>query len=121
IGAGHWGQSSTSLIMSCRRGMRFYPSGSNGFVDARDIARFCVESMKLGRFENRYILVGENSSFRDLFLKITSEFGATQPSIKIPKIPVMLVRKILQVFETIGLSPLPLTSENLSSAYRKVD
>lgn len=118
IGPGQWGASSTSLILSCKDGMRFYPTGANGFVDARDVARFCVESMTAGRTDDRYLLVGENLPFKTVFEHICQAFGSTSPSVPIPKWPVRIVAGVLRSLEWLRLNPMRMTSETLKSAYR---
>lgn len=120
IGPGKWGESSTSLFVSSRNGMRFYPSGSNGFVDAKDIAGFCLQGMKEAWFNQRYLLVGENLSFFDLFSMITTEMGSTPPSIRIPKPLARIGNRALKSLEFFGLNVFSVTSHNIDSAYKKV-
>lgn len=118
IGPGRWGESSTSLILSCVKGMRYYSSGENGFVDARDVARFATDAMEQGRFNDRYLLVGENLGFKDLFTLICQQLGKRPPSVAIPEALAGLAGKGLQWLESAGYSG-SLTSENIKSAYRK--
>lgn len=119
IGPGHWGESSTSVVLTCEGGMRFYPTGTNGFVDARDVSRFCIESMHTGRTTGKYLMIGENLPFKDTFAHLCSAFGSTQPSIAIPKWLVSIAAVFLKAFEWLRLSPLRVTSEGLKSAYNK--
>ncbi|MBM3163290.1 MAG: NAD-dependent epimerase/dehydratase family protein [Chlorobi bacterium] len=44
-----------------------YPSGSTGFVDVRDVAAAHVEAWRKGHAGSRYIIVGHNRSFAELF------------------------------------------------------
>ncbi|MEZ4720911.1 MAG: NAD-dependent epimerase/dehydratase family protein [Flavobacteriales bacterium] len=120
IGAGQWGKSSTSMIVSCRNGMRFYPTGSNGFVDARDVARFSIEAIEKGLFEGRYLLVGENASYHRIFTLICESLGAAKPSIKIPKALANPVRRVLYIMDLMRINPFGITAETMQSAYRNV-
>ncbi|MCO4805465.1 MAG: NAD-dependent epimerase/dehydratase family protein [Flavobacteriales bacterium] len=120
VGSGKWGESSTSIIVSSANGMRFYPSGSNGFVDAIDIARFCVQGMKDEWFKGRYLLIGENLSFKTLFTLITQSFGAAEPKIAIPRGLAQLAKQGLKFFESLRIPLFSLTSQNIDSAYRQV-
>jgi len=43
------------------------PTGSTGFVDVRDVADAHLAAWKQGRSGERYIIVGHNLSFRELF------------------------------------------------------
>lgn len=120
IGSGNWGESSTSILLSCKNGMRFYPSGGNGFVAAKDVAKFCVESMGVNRFDQRYLLIGENLSFKELFSKITTAFDTPGPAIALPYGLVRPTQTLLKVLDVVGINPFSMSSENLDSAYRKI-
>ena len=108
-----------TIFLSGLKGLTFYPSGSNGFVDARDVAEFTISLSKKRGVKGRHLLIGENMSFKDLFTTFHHLFGSKKPSIAIPKSLVMSTVKALSVLEKLKLSPLKLTSENLKSAYRK--
>ncbi len=44
-----------------------FPSGSTGFVDVRDVADAHIAAWETGRSGERYLVVGSNLSFRELF------------------------------------------------------
>lgn len=120
IGAGQWGKSSTSMIVSCKKGMWFYPTGSNGFVDARDVARFGVEAMDRGLFEGRYLLIGENATYQRIFTLVCEAMRVRKPMIRIPRTIVTPLRSFINILDVMRLNPFNLTSETLQSAYRTV-
>lgn len=121
IGPGQWGKSSTSLIESCKNGMRFYPTGSNGFVDARDIIDAVDHLLNKNLWNQRYLLIGENLSFQSLFTEICQQMGTSAPKLKISKNLIRPLWNLIEFLEWIRLNPFPLTSENLSSAYKNVN
>ena len=121
IGSGKWGESSTSIVVSSSKGIRFYPSGSNGFVDAADIAKFCLRGMSEGWFKGRFLLIRENLSFKTLFTLTTRSFGSTQPQIAIPKGMAQIAKMVLKFFEGLQLRLFSVTSQNIDSAYRRVN
>lgn len=88
IGPGMPGRSTMTLIEKMRRGMRFYPPGSNAVVDARDVAACMRLLMEKGPTGERYLLVGENVSYQRLFTEFAKGFGNKPPSI--PLSPAML-------------------------------
>ncbi len=45
----------------------FFPSGSTGFVDVRDVADAHLAAWEKGSSGERYVVVGRNLSFRELF------------------------------------------------------
>ncbi|NTU53089.1 MAG: SDR family oxidoreductase [Chlorobiaceae bacterium] len=52
------------------------PAGSTGFVDLHDVAGAHIAAWKKGRSGERYIIVGENLSFRELFNRISALPGS---------------------------------------------
>ncbi|TLU87708.1 MAG: NAD-dependent epimerase/dehydratase family protein [Chlorobium sp.] len=54
----------------------FLPSGATGFVDVRDVADAHIAAWKKGRSGERYILVGHNLAFLDLFDNIRARAGS---------------------------------------------
>ena len=79
LGPGLAGRSSMTLAERLRKGSRFHPPGSNGFVDARDVAAGLMTLMERGVSGERYLLVGENRSYRDLFHSYAKAFGNPAP------------------------------------------
>lgn len=120
LGPGNWGNSSTTIFLSGLKGLKFYPSGSNGFVDARDVAEMAISMSSKTDVQGKHLLIGENMPFKELFLTFHKQFGGKKPSVAVPKKPVFAIVGVLSILEKLKLSPLKLTSENLKSAYRKV-
>ena len=54
-----------------------FPSGSTGFVDIRDVVDAHLAAWEKGRSGERYIVVGHNLSFRELFARIGSLAGSS--------------------------------------------
>ncbi|MCX6178434.1 MAG: NAD-dependent epimerase/dehydratase family protein [Chlorobiales bacterium] len=54
-----------------------FPSGSTGLVDVRDVADAHIAAWEKGRSGERYIVVGHNLSFRELFMRIGSLPGSS--------------------------------------------
>jgi dihydroflavonol-4-reductase len=52
------------------------PDGATGFVDVRDVADAHIAAWQKGRSGERYIIVGENLSFRELFDRIAALPGS---------------------------------------------
>ena len=80
LGPGLAGRSSMTLAERLRKGTRYHPPGSNGFVDARDVAAGLVILMDRGSTGERYLLVGGNHSYRDLFHAYAKAFGNPPPN-----------------------------------------
>ncbi len=67
IGPGDPYRSSARLFTTVKDGLRFYSSGSTGFVDARDVAKAMKELTESDIHDERYILNSENISYKKLF------------------------------------------------------
>ena len=120
IGPGKWGQSSTTLFQSAKKGLKVYSSGSNGFVDARDIAEILIDLVEKKVFSERFLLVGEHLPFKGFFERLSPRFGNSGPKLKMPKAPVLWFAGVLNHFEKLGVCLPGITSENMKSAYRNV-
>jgi len=86
LGAGFWHQGSGALFSKIEKGFSFYSEGVMGFVSVTDVVKVMLLLMKSSIVNERYILVAENSSFKNIFYQIAENFGKTPPSIKVTKL-----------------------------------
>lgn len=82
IGPVDWKRSSGRLFYSVQKGMPFYTGGITGFVDARDVAYAVAELIKSDAVNERFILNGENLSFKKFFTKVADALGKKAPFLK---------------------------------------
>jgi nucleoside-diphosphate-sugar epimerase len=59
--------------------MSFYPPGSNGFVDVRDLSEIILKLMNTDIKYERFIINGETVSYKELFHKIASALKVDPP------------------------------------------
>lgn len=85
LGAGDWTKGTAKMFSVVNRGLRFYPDGGSGMVAAKDVAKACRLVME-NDTENgeRYLLVGENMTFGEIFTEIAISLGKTPPRWKLP-------------------------------------
>jgi dihydroflavonol-4-reductase len=79
LGYGDWNESSCALFKNIYREFPWYSNGINGFVDVKDVAAAVVSLLKSEITGERFILNGDNWSFRQLFNTIATGFGKKQP------------------------------------------
>ena len=79
IGPGDPSRSSAQLYQSVNKGLKFYTSGVNGFVDARDVARAMVLLMEGDQVNERFIANSENLPFKELFSYFARAAGVEPP------------------------------------------
>jgi nucleoside-diphosphate-sugar epimerase len=82
LGPGRAGRSSMALIERLRRGTKWYTRGTNAFVDARDVAGCMVALMERGATGERYVLAGQQASYRELFNAFGAAFGHAAPKLE---------------------------------------
>ncbi|MBK9195928.1 MAG: NAD-dependent epimerase/dehydratase family protein [Flavobacteriales bacterium] len=83
-GAGATGRGSLAVISRVSKGTSFYPTGSNGLVDARDVAAAMLIAADRGVTGERYILSTEPISYLTLFTTIAEANGQRPPTKAIP-------------------------------------
>jgi len=94
LGPGKWDSGSPLLFQTVAKGMKFYTSGSTGFVDVRDVSRAIVTLIKSedwDTFKNqRYVLSAENISYRELFERIAVALNQPKATIRANRILLQL-------------------------------
>lgn len=85
LGIGDWNDSSLSLFKVIKKGLKFYTPGTNGFVDARDVAYVFCELDHQNIINERFLVVSENLPFKVLFETIAHEFKVKSPTILVRK------------------------------------
>jgi dihydroflavonol-4-reductase len=83
IGPGPWDQGSGELFPLCHKGFKFYTDGVTGYVGADDVAKAMIKLVDEKIFGERFILVENNYSFKQIFDWIHAEFKQKTPSIKV--------------------------------------
>ena len=82
LGYGDWNNSSCAIFKNVYNEFPWYTGGVNGFVDVEDVARAIVLLLGTESSGERYILSGENWTFRELFNQIARGFNKKLPSRK---------------------------------------
>lgn len=67
------------------KGIPFYPSGSMGIVDIKDVVRAMIFLMNSEVKNEQYILVGKNITFKELLSKLAVLFEKKPPTKKLSK------------------------------------
>jgi dihydroflavonol-4-reductase len=85
LGAAQNNQSSGSLFRNLIKGSSFYTSGSNGFVDVRNVSEAMIKLMQSDSLKERYVLVGENLSYKKILEQSSISFHHSKPKFKASK------------------------------------
>jgi dihydroflavonol-4-reductase len=85
FGPGDVKPTSGRLLLNVARGqMPFYPEGQTNVVDVRDVAAAHLAAVEHGRPGERYIIGGQNMSFRHLLTIMARQVGRRPPTIRLP-------------------------------------
>ena len=92
LGWGNFENSSPEMFKTVFDGLKYYPTGSNAFVDVRDVARALVMLSKNQEANNkRFIAEGTVCSYKKIFDLMAKELGVAPPRIKVKSRFVKLV------------------------------
>lgn len=83
LGEGKWNKGSCRLIDTAYKGLNFYTTGKNGYVDVLDVSKAMMQLMESDIENERYVLVAENIEFRKLFTQMAAQFGKPAPKIAV--------------------------------------
>jgi nucleoside-diphosphate-sugar epimerase len=84
IGPGFWQNSTPRLVDQVYRGLPYFPPGTNGFVDVRDVAEMTVLALESGINGERIICNGENATFEQVFRTMATTLKVTPPTRVLP-------------------------------------
>ena len=62
-----------------KKGLKFFPTGSSGFVDVRDVSAAMIQLMDKNIFSERFIINSENISYREVINLIADGYGMARP------------------------------------------
>ncbi len=94
LSPGFWSQSSGKLIQSCYQGNPFYTSGCGASIDARDVANCMIQLTENKHFNQRFVLIENNHSFKEILTLIHQALGKKEPTIKAGKTILTLGRML---------------------------
>ena len=83
IGPGDWKNGSAQMFSTIAKGLKFYTSGSTGFVDYRDVSKCAVELMNKGVEGKRYVINSDNLTYQLVFDTIASTLNKPKAVIKV--------------------------------------
>lgn len=82
LGSGFFDEGSGKMFNQVYNGFKFYTEGITGFVSVKDVVSSMISLTKSNIKNERFILVSENKSFKDILFSIAENFKVKKPSIK---------------------------------------
>ncbi len=80
LGYGDWHSSSCAIFKNIHDGFKWYTPGINGFVNVEDVATAAILLMESSITEQRFVVNGDNWSFKKLQDTIADGFNKKHPS-----------------------------------------
>ena len=107
LGSGFWNTGSGKLFSKVSKGLKFYTKGITGFVGVKDVVNSMILLMNSEVKNQRFILVSENKSFKEIFFSIADAFGKKRPTKKIKPWQTAIFWRVSWVFSQLtGKEPL---------------
>ena len=108
IGDGKDAKSSNQLYEVVRKKWNLFPIGSNGFINALELAKIITLIIDKKAFGHRFLAVTHNISFRELLYQIAEKINVTPPKYPIKGIRFVILFGFAKLAERLLLkSPLP--------------
>ena len=83
LGAGFWASGSGKIFTQIFNGFKYYTEGVTGFVGVKDVVKTMVLLTNSSIKNERFILVSENKSFKEVFFLIADSFHKKRPYKKV--------------------------------------
>ncbi len=83
LGAGRWSSSSVQIFKKVKNGLSYYPYGTNGWVDVRDVANAVVISVSELYNGERFIISAENLPYKSIMEDIAVGLNVKAPDKKV--------------------------------------
>lgn len=83
LGPGDWSKGSSQLFEKVWNGLKFYTTGSTGYVDVLDVANIIVTLMDSRISNQRFIINAENLAYKTVFDWIAEELNRPKAHIRV--------------------------------------
>jgi Nucleoside-diphosphate-sugar epimerases len=85
LGSGFYTSGSSKLFTQIQQGFKYYTEGVTGFIGVKDVVNAMVTLMNSDIKNERFILVSENKSYKDILFAIADGLGKKRPYKKVKK------------------------------------
>ena len=102
IGPGFWETGSGKLFKTANKNYSYYPPGGTGFVTVSDVVKVMTGLMQSDIIGERFILVSQNLTFKDILTRVTKAINKKPPT-KVLKIWQLKIGSYLDVLANLFL------------------
>jgi len=119
LGAGFFDSGSGEIFRKIYNGFKFYTEGVTGYISVNDVVKAMVVLMKSNIKNERYILVAENKTFKEVFFEIAENFDKKPPTIQATKTMTGFAWRFEKVISIITGKPPLLSKQSAKSIHSK--
>lgn len=119
FGYGFPKEGSSLFIQNIKSGQSFYTLGKLGIVAVEDVAKAMINLMKSSLSGERYILVAEDVTYKELFDRIAESLGVKKPKYLIKKWQTRVVSVFEVVFAKLFFRKRMLTKATINALYNE--
>ena len=80
FGVGFWNQGSGLFFSGIKKGFPFYANGTTGYVGVTDVVKIMIQLMKSNIKGERFAIVTDNLTFKDVIFKIAENLNVKNPT-----------------------------------------
>lgn len=85
LGSGFWGSGPAHFFPMVDKGFAFYPTGTSGLVDVRDVAWYMTRLMESKVKNERFILNAAHYPYKRLLTEVANALNASPPKFRVGK------------------------------------
>ena len=119
LGPHDWNRSSTAAFKTVYKGLKFYTSGSNAVVDVRVVAEAMIQLMKSDITAQRFLIISENLTVKEVISKMAYAFGKPAPKRKVSKFTMNVARILESIKSKFSRREPRITKETTSAAFKQ--
>jgi len=116
LGSGFLHKGSGTLFSNVQKGLKFYTEGVTGFVGVQDVVTIMIQLMTSKLMNQRFVLVSENLSYKNVLFMIADALGKQRPKVRINKLIGACVWRMEYLRSRVTLSTPILTKYTAKSA-----
>jgi len=119
LGSGFWKKGSGKIFNLINNGFKFYTEGITGFVGVKDVVKIMRELMRSNIKNERYVVVAENLSYKNIFFLIADSLNKKRPGIKVNKLLSEVLWRLDYLKSKLTRSNPVMTKNNARSSHSK--
>jgi len=119
VGPGDWEKGSSQMFQTMWNGLKFYTSGTNGFVDVNDVAKAMIILMEGEYINEQFVLSSGNVGYKLFFEWMADAMGIERPKYKAGPILSSIGSMVLKVKGFATGSKNTITRETARTANQK--